>query len=250
MLLKIIKKIMPEGVKNYFKKRRLLLAKRWMPEYSRYAYSQEGEDLVTARLLESDSYKRPGFYVDIGAHHPKKYSNTQYFYERGWSGLNVDACEEAMKEFALHRKRDINLTNGVGEKEGMLAFHEFNSPALNSFNAELSEARNAEAQFKIIGKKMVPVRTLKSILAEHLPTGTIIDFMSVDVEGLDLEVLRSNDWERFRPVLLLVEDGPFKSIQEARQGSIAEFMTSQHYEFVSKTALTLFFEDKKQAALP
>jgi len=244
MIFGIIKKMIPEVMKNYFKKKRLLLSKRWMPEYSRCAYSQEGEDLVIARLLETDLDKRAGFYVDIGAHHPKKHSNTQYFYERGWIGLNVDASEEGIRQFKLERENDINILTGVGESDGSMIFYEFNIPALNSFDKELSETRAEASDCKIINKKLVPIRTIKSILEEHLPPDTQIDFMSIDVEGLDLEVIRSNDWGKFRPLLVLVEDGNSQSINEARLGDIAEFMASKGYEFVSKTALTLFFKDK------
>ena len=89
------------------------------------------------------------------------------------------------------------------------------------------------------------VRTLKSLLEEYLPAETTIDFMSVDVEGLGLEVIASNDWERFRPLLLLVEEGDSRSIEEAQHGAIKTFMQSKGYEFLSKTALTLFFKDTR-----
>ncbi|HEY5259890.1 MAG TPA: FkbM family methyltransferase, partial [Rhabdochlamydiaceae bacterium] len=133
--------LIPKKVKGHLKALILKMVNRWVPpEYARYAYSQEGEDLLISRLLEIDYYQRTGFYVDIGAHHPKRYSNTQYFYERGWCGINVDASEAAMKEFELERPRDLNITCGVGEKAGVLIFYEFDSPALNSFDQELSEA--------------------------------------------------------------------------------------------------------------
>lgn len=238
--------LIPKKVKGHLKALVLKLVSRWVPpEYARYAYSQEGEDLLISRLLELDYYQRAGFYVDIGAHHPKRYSNTQYFYERGWRGINVDASEEAMKEFELARVGDLNITCGVGEKEGGLTFYEFDAPALNSFDKELSEARDTALPCKIINQKEVPVRTLQSLLEEYLPAETGIDFMSVDVEGFDLEVIRSNDWERFRPLLLLIEDGDSQSIEEAQHGAITTFLQSKGYEFLSKTALTLFFKDTR-----
>ena len=236
--------LIPQKIKHHLRALILKMVSRWEPpEYARYAYSQEGEDLLISRLLELDCYQRTGFYVDIGAHHPKRYSNTQYFYERGWRGINVDASEAAMKEFELVRPRDMNVMSGVGEKEGMLTFYEFDSPALNSFDQKLSEARDSALPCKIINQKEVPVRTLQSLMEEYLPAKTTNDFMSVDVEGFDLEVIRSNDWERFRPLLLLVEDGDSQSIEEARHGAITTFMQSKGYEFLSKTALTLFFKD-------
>src|SRR5690348_16491596 len=102
------------------------------------SYSQDGEDVVLRRLLEG---RKNGFYVDVGAHHPRRFSNTFYFYRRGWRGINIDANPDAIKLFRRERASDINLCVGIGELTGNLSFHFFNEPALNTFDAALAAER-------------------------------------------------------------------------------------------------------------
>ena len=85
------------------------------PRYARDSYSQEGEDLIMEHFLFC---KPTGFYVDVGAHHPKKYSNTYRLYRRGWRGINIDANPGSMVEFRRVRPRDINVEAGVGAVSG------------------------------------------------------------------------------------------------------------------------------------
>jgi len=174
--------------------------------YLRASYSQEGEDLILERIFGE---KECGFYVDVGAHHPKRFSNTQLFYRRGWRGINIEPNPDGYASFQRHRKRDINLGFGVADQEAELVYYMFNEPALNSFDRALSDQR-PNGRYRMIGTKTIPVKRLSDILEEFLPPGTLIDFMSIDVEGLDLEVLKSNDWFRFRPACLLVEAIDFK----------------------------------------
>ena len=75
--------------------------------------------------------KRNGFYVDVGAHHPKRFSNTYTFYKKGWRGVNIDAMPGSMEKFKKIRPRDINLEFAISNKNGTLVYHMFNEPALN-----------------------------------------------------------------------------------------------------------------------
>src|SRR5579859_5417889 len=87
------------------------------------SFSQEGEDLVLARMFDTRS---GGFYVDVGAHHPTRFSNTYRFYLRGWRGINIDPGASFGAEFARHRPRDVNLNWAIGTPEGERTYHEFN----------------------------------------------------------------------------------------------------------------------------
>ena len=111
-----------------------------------HSFSQEVEELVLARIFEGH---KPVFYVDVGAHHPTRFSNTSFFYRRGWSGINIDAMPGSMKAFKSLRSRDVNLEIPVCEKETMLKYYMFNEPALNSFDRSLSLSRQNET-YKII----------------------------------------------------------------------------------------------------
>lgn len=212
------------------------LARRLDP-FVKMAYSQEGEDLILGRMFEN---VRTGFYVDVGAHHPYRFSNTCAFYKRGWRGLNVDADPSAIREFRRHRARDINVCCGIGERSGSLSFHVFNDPALNTFDVTLAAERARLPGYHIVDRMTVGVRTLSDVLAEYLPRGQSIDFMSIDVEGLDLEVLKSNDWHRFRPRVLLVEARAL-SIDGFETDPTLKFARSVGYDAVAKTVNTVIF---------
>jgi hypothetical protein len=117
----------------------------------------------------------------------------------------------------------------------------FNEPALNSFDRALSEERQ-NADYKIIGTKNIPVRRLSDVLDEFLPPGVHIDFMSIDVEGYDLQVLRSNDWTRFRPEYLLVECPNF-DLMNPRRAPVHGFLDQNKYSLAAKSLNTLFYVD-------
>ena len=203
------------------------------------SYSQEGEDILLNRLFDS---KKRGFYVDVGAHHPKRFSNTYYFYRRGWNGINIDAMPGSMELFQKERGRDINLQVGVGQSSGDLAFYTFEDGALNTFDADIARCREMDGA-GVSRKVLVPVQTLAEILDAHLPAGKTVDFLSVDVEGLDLEVLESNDWQKYRPHIIVVE--VFGCTAEAAMNhAISAFLAQQGYELIAKTLNTAFYRVK------
>lgn len=205
--------------------------------YGRLSYAQEGEDLVLARAFDGQTH---GFYVDIGAHHPRRFSNTYLFYRAGWSGINIDAMPGSMKPFRRARRRDINLELAVGEESPPKTFFVFNDPALNTFDPE--QARSYQGHnYKIVAQYRISTRPLSVILREHLPIGRNIDFLSVDVEGLDLEVLRSNDWTRYRPRYVLTET-LHVDLAALSGGAVYEFLCAQGYRLFAKTPNTAFFK--------
>src|SRR5437879_2682243 len=106
---------------------------------SNVCFGQEGEDLILDRLMGG---RTKGFYVDIGAHHPIRFSNTYLFSKRGWHGINVDAEPGSMALFRKMRPRDINIESGVGERAGTMLFYRFNEPALNTFDEKEAALKN------------------------------------------------------------------------------------------------------------
>ena len=164
--------------------------------------AQEGEDLILLRLFGN---AHRGFYVDVGAHHPFRFSNTCALYMRGWHGINIDADPDAIEAFRGERPRDINLSLGVLQTSGKSTLHVFSDPALNTFDEALAREREKLPGYRLVAKREVETERLDTILAQHLPEGTMIDVLNVDAEGRDLEVLRSSDWRRFRPRCVLVE---------------------------------------------
>lgn len=214
-------------------------------KYGLLSFSQEGEDMVLKRFFEAPPVPNPGFYVDVGAHHPMRFSNTYYFYRRGWRGINIDAMPGSMGEFDRLRPRDINIEIGVAEKATELEYHIFNEPALNGFSPELSRQRDGLRDYRLLETRIVPVKPLREILETHLPTGQPIDFLSVDVEGLDMAVLRSNDWNRFRPRFLVTEALGGDNLETLRTSETVRFLADHDYCLRSRTTSSCFFEDQR-----
>jgi FkbM family methyltransferase len=202
------------------------------------SYSQQGEDMILKTIFQD---YQSGFYVDVGAHHPTRFSNTYFFYLSGWRGLNIDAMPGSMDPFRRLRPGDINLEYAVASGRHTLTYYMFNEPAVNGFSPELSRSRDDGGQFKIIGERVIETRTLAEIFESHLPQGQSIDFLTVDVEGLDLDVLRSNDWERFRPSIVLAEDLDRFLINQLDGSSVVQLLGSYGYRPCAKAVHTLVF---------
>lgn len=238
MIIEIMKKYIPRVIKNIVK--RGLDCLDW-DEWACRSWSQEGEDMVLRRFFE---HKKKGFYVDVGAHHPKRFSNTYWFYKKGWRGINIDAMPGSMNLFNKWRPRDINLEMGVANKSAVLDYYIFNEPALNSFSCDISKKREQDnGAFHIKEVIKVNVCPLREILAEHL-AGNSIDFLSVDVEGYDLDVLQSNDWSKYRPKIVLAEILN-SSVHGLTSHSLVQFMAQQDYVVYGKQVNTVFFLDAR-----
>jgi len=205
--------------------------------YAIKSYSQEGEDMILRRLFEK---QKKGFYVDVGAHHPKRFSNTFFFYKKGWRGINIDAMPNSMCLFNKIRPRDINIEISISDKKQKLKYYMFNEPALNGFSKELAEKRDGKNDYKIISEKEMETFTLEEILKKHLPHGQEIDFLSIDVEGLDLQVLKSNNWRRFRPKFVLVEilESSINNISNSKEYT---YLSEFEYEIFAMTVNTVIF---------
>jgi len=200
------------------------------------SYSQHSEDIVISGLLNG---VKKGSYVDVGANDPEYISNTRYFYEKGWRGINIEPHPEMFDKIVKNRPEDTNLNIGIATQEGALTFYKLDVPAEtagSTFDREIAMALK-EKGYTISAEITMPVFPLAKILENNLKAPKI-DFMSVDTEGFDLEVLKSNDWQRFRPTILVVETTNQKD-------EIIEFMLSQSYKIVYKNLANTIFKDAK-----
>lgn len=212
-------------------------ARRW--RQGRRSFSQEGEDLILFRLFEQ-RIGVPGFYVDVGAHHPYRFSNTYFFYRLGWRGINIEPNPMASDTLRKARGRDITLQCGCGREAGTLDYHMFDEPALNTFERTVADDIASKGRYRLRETVPVPVRRLASILDEHVPPGTAIDFLSVDAEGFDLDVLAGNDWTRFRPTYVLVEILD-TDLADAGSNPIVAFLQDHGYDLAGKAIHTAMF---------
>lgn len=229
MLKKLVKTILPNRIVRKFY------------EYYAKSFSQEGEDLVLRSIFQDEP---KGFYIDIGAHHPRRFSNTYYFYLQGWRGINVDAMPRSMELFKKTRPRDINLEAAISSSKQTLKYYMYNEPALNTFSSELVAQRAARQDnsknYKITSELTIPTFTLEEVLDQYLPANSKIDFLDVDVEGFDFQVLESNNWNKYRPKIVLVEQIG-TSIAEISKTEIGILMKKNNYKLYSfmrkKTAI-------------
>lgn len=182
------------------------------------SFSQHGEDLWLDLLLGG---QETGFYVDVGANHPRFNSNTQRFYLRGWTGINIEPTHQGHALFEQERPRDINLQVAVAPVEGETTLYTLsNDTTLSTLNQETARQMAEQLGLEVREGK---VRTLplSKIFREYV-RGRSVDFMSIDAEGYDLEVLRTNDWSLYRPTLLVVE-------MNRNRNAILQLL--QHYDY-------------------
>lgn len=211
-----------------------------IPESSRYmavSYAQEGEDVIVRRMLNAI---KKGFYVDIGAHHPFRFSNTYLFYTSGWRGINIDPIPGIKAQFDKYRPNDINIECAVNNEKGVLNYYNFQEKALNTFSEPLAQ-QYLDAKWKL--EEIIPIQTvpLKEILDTHLPPSTKIDFMTIDVEGFEMNVLTSNDWTIYKPGILLIEILDC-SIENISTNDIVIYLQKKGYTVFAKTFNTVFFK--------
>jgi FkbM family methyltransferase len=164
------------------------------------SYSQWGEDIIIDNLLGK---KNTGFYVDVGAYDPTRFSNTKRFYLRGWSGINIEPDPTRIKKFYSSRPRDINLNIGIANVKGIRNFFIFEQQTLSTFS------KNTAMSYQMQGyplRKTIRINVFKlgEVLEKNFK-GKEIDFFSIDTEGFDYEVLKSNNWKKFRPKIICIE---------------------------------------------
>ena len=236
MIKRLIKTVFPLKVVSFL----IRIRNDYFDGYSLKYYSQEGEDIILKRYFDGQT---DGFYVDVGAHHPKRFSNTYLFYRKGWRGINIDAMPRSMVQFNRVRPRDINIEKPVSDKVETLTYYAFNEPALNGFSKEISLSRDGLRDYKVEFTEDITTTTLQLILDEYMPEGKDIDFLSIDVEGLDMQVLRSIDLQKYAPKMILVEilQTDYSGILNSE---INKYLTMNDYSLYAKSGNTVFFQKR------
>lgn len=162
------------------------------------SFAQNHEDILLARAFAG---RDEGFYIDVGACHPVLHSVTKLFYERGWRGVNIEPIPRIFEVLSSDRPRDVNLSVGLSNREGTLRFHEV--PAeLGSSTFSLDRTCLPNRGIELVEHR-IPVTTLARVCEEHAES--TIDFLKIDAEAHEREVIEGGDWDRFRPRIVLVE---------------------------------------------
>lgn len=199
-------------------------------------YSQGGEDAILYGIFYKKIKKgEKGFFVDVGAYHPILYSNSYFFYRLGWKGINIDACPGSMKAFNKKRPRDINLEIGIDKVAGDSTFYILeNKSTMNTFSEAHLKYYN---RGKLVKRKVtVETNTLQQVLDKHSRNFKEIDFLNVDVEGMDQRVLESNNWQRYKPKVIVVEIR-CKDLDDVKEQVTSLYLTDLGYKIVAKNLL-------------
>jgi len=196
--------------------------------YERAAYrswSQHGEDSMLVDLLRDELHR--GFYVDVGANHPAVLSNTFRLYCLGMRGIIIEPNNVLCAFHARYRSRDKIVCAGIGDHDGLMEFHELNYHAFSTFSLEEAEGR-VRAGSLIVRHSLKPVFRLDTVLRDVTVGGRdVFSLLSIDTEGFDEIVVRSNNWQLYRPRYVLVE----YNTAEARERT-SHLLTSLGYKLM------------------
>lgn len=208
------------------------------------SYSQAGEDAIV-RFLFFDKKMNRITYLDIGTNIPDDNNNTYLFYQTGSRGVCVEADETMIKQIKKTRPEDTVLNYGVSIGDEQSAdFYIFDVKGLNTFDKEEAERRVAYGTYKIekvVNVKLIAINKLIKDYFDKYP-----DFLSIDIEGLDLEVLKSLDYTTYPVPVICVETCQYSENHiRPKDKSIAEFLCGKGYEVYADTYINTIFVNKE-----
>ena len=218
-------------MKNFFKKFKLLnwiykIQKIYKNSFPNKHFAQFGEDILI-NIIFNDVKK--GCYIDIGAYHPYKGSLTYNLYKKGWSGINIDLSKTSIDLFKIARPSDINLNCAISSQTGETFYYE-NSP-INQQNSLIKQNDNQK-------KININSYTLNDVVHDY--NINEVDYINIDTEGNETEILRSVNFEKIRPILITVEDNSF-IVNSSQKVEKIRFMQTNNYELINIIGVTLFF---------
>ena len=210
---------------------------------ARRSWSQHGEDNYLVRALADVIHN--GYYVDVGSNHPTQISNTYRLYCMGMRGICVEPTASLARMHARFRGEDFVLNGAVGAEDRLMVLYEMYPHVFSTFSREQYE-QNVQRGMKLLREVPVPMFRLSTILSSYTPKGrNVFALLSVDTEGYDEVVLRSNDWGRFRPRLVVAEGN-----DEQSTSAIRTFLESVGYSVVQSFCINSIYQDSNRAASP
>ena len=195
------------------------------------SFSKSGDDIQLMKLINQT---QPGAYVDIGCWDPIKSSNTYYFYLRNWKGICIDPNPELKNLYKQFRPKDIFINSGIGSSNIYLDYYMFEESSMNSFSSDF--VLKHKDTLKIINKVNMPLYTLEEVLERNDISKWRLDFFDIDAEGFDLEVLKTNNWNKFRPKIIVIESD--LSIEEDTHSEITIYLKEYEYRLLGKSIIS------------
>jgi FkbM family methyltransferase len=233
MLKKIKEKLKPYKWLHYMLARELVIPDElWT---SKLSFSQFGEDLIVYNLFKKLGIQT-GKYIEIGAFDPLLFSNTYLFYRNGWRGILVEPNPVGYRKLVSRRPQDMVLNLAISNCASSVDF------VLNEARSGISDSSYLFPKRENHGTIRVSTISLENLFSKYIDPSEKIHFLSVDCEGHDRVVLESNDWAKYRPSVVLVEDQ-----RQQNQTSIGHYLKNCRYSFYSRTGLTAIFVENSFA---
>tara|TARA_B100001057_G_C22777402_1_gene922208 strand:+ start:58 stop:804 length:747 start_codon:yes stop_codon:yes gene_type:complete len=188
---------------------------------SRKFYSNWGIDLLIKDILKK---KKKGIYIDVGCHHPLINNNTNILYENGWRGINIDLDFNSIDMFNYFRPRDFNIDVALSNREGFTNLYFFHNRAAKN---TITKSRGKGAK----SIKSIKINTLNNIIKKCKFKINNIDFLSIDVEGNELNVLKGLNFNKYKPKIIAIEFIK-PNVKEFYQHNIKDILKSDIYKFM------------------
>lgn len=205
-------------------------------------FAQAAEDIILEHLTQ---HKQKWFYIDIGANKPIDWSNTYWFYLKEWKWICVEPNKELIRKMKAKRPNDINLQLWVWSSNGEMLFHTFDEDQMSTCDSATVE-RYKSIWHKVVETYSVPIWTLEKLCDTYVPENQEIDILSVDVEWWDMDVLESNNWEKYRPNFIILETVEYWKNWKftwIKQNDIFDpYLKSKGYDVVSETWINTIYK--------
>jgi len=198
-------------------------------------YSQFGEDITAANALRNVDQ---GFYVDVGAHHPLRLSNTAELHIRGWQGINVEPRAEGIRLFEQFRPHAINLRMAIHNEADKVTLYKFRGARINTILPD--RAATLKEVKEPAGEEVVPALSLNELFEEHVPEGVRVNYLSIDIEGYDTEAILGFDIGRFQPDVVCVEIHSF-DVLKLGEHPIVRHLTDNGYHLFAVNIMSFTF---------
>ena len=207
--------------------------------FPKKSYSLLGEDVAIKKLLKN---KKKGYYVDVGAYHPLEGSNTHLLFKDGWSGVNIDVSPLSIELFKMLRPNDSNINKDISRKKSQInLYFKKKINILNKLNKfqEKKNFPNGYSQKKII------TSTLNSIIQNSKFKNKKIDFLNIDIEGGELEAIKSLNFKLFKPKFICIELHNYtkkKKNSYLKNNQIYKFLTNKNYKICWNNQYSYIFK--------
>ena len=196
------------------------------------SYAMDGEDLAINLFNKKEG---KGFYVDIGAHHPIQRNNTNLLFQKGWEGINIDINEFSIDLFNFLRPNDLNILTAISDKEGEISFYyQKKFSQLNTTDKKIAN-ENFQGNFK---ERIVKCQTIENILKNSKYKDQKIDFLNIDIEGAEMKVLKTLNFEKYNPTLICIEILGYRDLNseereiQIKNDEIYKFLSDKNYKKV------------------